>query len=140
MHLYSDDRLVPSARRHHQQPDVVAVDEKRAVLSSRDCDFVGADCSPDDVVPLSEGRLVQTGSPNVLCTALPTHWRSNKSLPIAFKVVALDSSVKDGTRVTVAAGSDENSCAELRNSVAIMINRVARFNDLRFVGKSGRGK
>jgi len=85
------------------------------------------------------GHLVPTGSPNLLCTALPSHWRSNKTLPIAFRVVALDASVKDGTRVTVAAGSDENACAELRNAVAIMTNRVARFNDLRFVGKSGRG-
>jgi len=85
------------------------------------------------------GHLVPTGSPNVLCTALPTHWRSNKTLPVAFRVVALDASVKDGTRVTVAAGSDENACAELRNAVAVMTNRVARFNDLRFVGKSGRG-
>lgn len=47
--------------------------------------------------------------------------------------------IQDGTRVTLAAGSDENACAELRNGAAVMINRVARFNDLRFVGKSGRG-
>jgi len=91
------------------------------------------------VATVDEGHLVPTGSPNLLCTALPAHWRSNKTLPVAFRVVALDSSVKDGTRVTVAAGSDENGCAELRNAVAIMTNRVARFNDLRFVGKSGRG-
>lgn len=88
---------------------------------------------------VDEGHLIPTGSPNLLCTALPAHWRSNKTLPVAFRVVALDSSVKDGTRVTVAAGSDENACAELRNAVAVMTNRVARFNDLRFVGKSGRG-
>ena len=31
------------------------------------------------------GELVKTGSPNVLCTALPSHWRSNKTLPTAFK-------------------------------------------------------
>jgi len=88
---------------------------------------------------LDDGRLVATGSPNLLCTALPAHWRSNKTLPVAFRVVSLDSSVKDGTRVTVAAGSDENACAELRNAIAVMNNHVARFNDLRFVGKSGRG-
>jgi len=58
---------------------------------------------------------------------------------VAFRVVALDGTVKDGTRVTLGAGSDENACAELRNAVAVMTNRVARFNDLRFVGKSGRG-
>ena len=33
-----------------------------------------------------QGELVQTGSPCILCSPLPNHWRSNKSLPIAFKV------------------------------------------------------
>lgn len=84
------------------------------------------------------GELVQTGSPAILCSALPSHWRSNKSLPVAFKVVALDDIV-DGTVVTVRAGNDENYCAELRNCTAIMKNQVAKFNDLRFVGRSGRG-
>ena len=32
------------------------------------------------------GDLIQTGSPCILCTPLPNHWRSNKSLPSAFKV------------------------------------------------------
>lgn len=85
------------------------------------------------------GELVQTGSPAILCSVLPTHWRSNKSLPMAFKVVALDD-VPDGTVVTLKAGNDENYCAELRNCTAVMKNQVAKFNDLRFVGRSGRGK
>lgn len=87
----------------------------------------------------SHGELVQTGSPAVLCSVLPGHWRSNKSLPVAFKVVALDD-VQDGTLVTIKAGNDENSMAELRNCTAVMKNQVAKFNDLRFVGRSGRGK
>lgn len=87
----------------------------------------------------SHGELVQTGSPAVLCSALPGHWRSNKSLPVAFKVVALDD-VQDGTMVTIRAGNDENVMAELRNCTAVMKNQVAKFNDLRFVGRSGRGK
>ncbi|NP_001104821.1 runt [Bombyx mori] len=87
----------------------------------------------------SHGELVQTGSPAVLCSALPGHWRSNKSLPLAFKVVALDD-VQDGTLVTIKAGNDENVMAELRNCTAVMKNQVAKFNDLRFVGRSGRGK
>lgn len=37
------------------------------------------------------------------------------------------------------AGNDENYSAELRNASAVMKNQVARFNDLRFVGRSGRG-
>ncbi|XP_041982015.1 segmentation protein Runt [Aricia agestis] len=87
----------------------------------------------------SHGDLVQTGSPAVLCSALPGHWRSNKSLPVAFKVVALDD-VQDGTLVTIKAGNDENVMAEMRNCTAVMKNQVAKFNDLRFVGRSGRGK
>ncbi|KFM10005.1 Runt-related transcription factor 1, partial [Pygoscelis adeliae] len=54
-------------------------------------------------------------------------------------VVALGD-VPDGTLVTVMAGNDENYSAELRNATAAMKNQVARFNDLRFVGRSGRGK
>ncbi|XP_045774768.1 runt-related transcription factor 3-like [Maniola jurtina] len=83
--------------------------------------------------------LVRTGSPDYMCSALPHHWRSNKTLPGGFKVVALGE-VMDGTQVTVRAGNDENCSAELRNNTAVMKNRVAKFNDLRFVGRSGRGK
>jgi runt-related transcription factor 1 len=85
------------------------------------------------------GELVRTGSPHLVCTVLPPHWRSNKTLPVAFKVVALGD-VLDGTLVTVRAGNDENYCAELRNCTAVMKNQVAKFNDLRFVGRSGRGE
>lgn len=92
-----------------------------------------------DTLQEYHGELVQTGSPAILCSILPTHWRSNKSLPMAFKVVALDD-IPDGTPVTLKAGNDENFCAELRNCTAIMKNQVAKFNDLRFVGRSGRGK
>jgi len=85
------------------------------------------------------GELVRTGSPNFVCSVLPGHWRTNKTLPVAFKVVALGE-VMDGTKVTLAAGSDENYCAELRNCVSYMKDYVAKFNDLRFIGRSGRGK
>lgn len=85
------------------------------------------------------GELVRTGSPYFLCSALPTHWRSNKTLPVAFKVVALGSDILDGTLVTIRAGNDENFHGELRNCTATMKNQVAKFNDLRFVGRSGRG-
>ncbi|CAG7830365.1 unnamed protein product [Allacma fusca] len=85
------------------------------------------------------GELVRTGSPNLICTVLPLHWRSNKTLPVAFKVICLGD-VLDGTLVTVRAGNDDNFCGELRNATAIMKNQIAKFNDLRFVGRSGRGK
>ncbi|XP_076029172.1 runt-related transcription factor 2-like [Oratosquilla oratoria] len=85
------------------------------------------------------GDLIRTGAPNVVCSVLPPHWRSNKTLPSSFRVVVLGS-VQDGTLVTVRAGNDENCCAEIRNNSAVMKNQVAKFNDLRFVGRSGRGK
>lgn len=84
-------------------------------------------------------ELVKTGSPNLICSPLPYHWRSNKTLPTTFKVVAL-SQVADGTAVYICAGNDENCYGEIRNNCAIMKNQVAKFNDLRFIGRSGRGK
>lgn len=93
----------------------------------------------NDFLSEHPGELVRTGSPLFVCTVLPPHWRSNKTLPVAFKVVALGD-IGDGTVVTVRAGNDENYCAELRNSSAVMKNQVAKFNDLRFVGRSGRGR
>ncbi|GLV34602.1 Runt related B [Carabus blaptoides fortunei] len=98
-----------------------------------------AERTVDGLMSEHPGELVKTGSPHMVCTVLPPHWRSNKTLPIAFKVVALGE-VGDGTLVTVRAGNDENYCAELRNCTAVMKNQVAKFNDLRFVGRSGRGK
>uniref|UniRef100_A0A6D2X8E9 Runt-related transcription factor n=1 Tax=Takifugu rubripes TaxID=31033 RepID=A0A6D2X8E9_TAKRU len=98
-----------------------------------------ADRSMMEVISDHPGELVKTDSPNFLCSVLPTHWRCNKTLPIAFKVVALGD-IPDGTLVTVMAGNDENYSAELRNATAAIKNQVARFNDLRFVGRSGRGK
>ncbi|KAM4607399.1 runt-related transcription factor 3-like [Polymixia lowei] len=84
--------------------------------------------------------LVQTDSPNFLCSTLPHHWRCNKTLPRAFTVVALGDDVPDGVVVTVMAGNDDNSSAELRNATATMKQGHAHFNDLRFIGRSGRGK
>ncbi|XP_041109294.1 runt-related transcription factor 2-like isoform X3 [Polyodon spathula] len=92
-----------------------------------------------EIIADHPAELVRTDSPNFLCSVLPSHWRCNKTLPVAFKVVALGE-VSEGTVVTVMAGNDENYSAELRNASAVMKNQVARFNDLRFVGRSGRGK
>ncbi|XP_010785117.1 runt-related transcription factor 2b isoform X1 [Pseudochaenichthys georgianus] len=92
-----------------------------------------------EIIADHPAELVRTDSPNFLCSVLPSHWRCNKTLPVAFKVVALGD-VTDGTVVTVMAGNDENYSAELRNASGVMKNQVARFNDLRFVGRSGRGK
>lgn len=41
-----------------------------------------------DVLADHAGELVRTDSPNFLCSVLPSHWRCNKTLPVAFKVSA----------------------------------------------------
>ena len=92
-----------------------------------------------DALSENPGELVKTDSPNFVCSVLPSHWRCNKTLPVAFKVVGLSGDIPDGVTVTISAGNDENYSAELRNNTAVMKNQVARFNDLRFVGRSGRG-
>lgn len=84
------------------------------------------------------GPLVKTACPVILCSALPHHHRSNKSLKHPFKVIVLDD-VADGTLVTVRAGNDENCCAEIKNYTAVIKDQVAIFNDIRFIGRSGRG-
>lgn len=102
-------------------------------------DLLTGDRTMSSVLSDHPGELVRTGSPNFVCSVLPSHWRSNKTLPITFKVVALGK-VTDGTRVILSAGNDENYCAEIKNGTSQMKNQVAKFNDLRFVGRSGRGK
>ena len=91
-----------------------------------------------DVIQHYHGKLVPTGCPSIYCSALPTHHRSNKSLRNPFKVVVMDD-VPDGTIVTVKAGNDENCCAEIKNYTAPLKDQVATFNDIRFIGRSGRG-
>lgn len=81
----------------------------------------------------------KSSSPNIFYAKLPEHHRSNKSLPSPFTVL-ITSPVPDGTLVTVAAGNDETPSGEVRHDTAKVVRQVARFSDLRFVGKSGRGK
>ncbi|THD26910.1 hypothetical protein D915_002363 [Fasciola hepatica] len=83
--------------------------------------------------------LIQTSSPQLFCTPLPKHWRSNKSLPNQFRVVSLIT-IPDGTRVSVTAGNEDRPFAELKNPITVMHGNEARFSDLRFLGRSGRGK
>lgn len=65
---------------------------------------------------------------------------SNVSFSFTARQVVALGDIPDGTLVTVMAGNDENYSAELRNATAAIKNQVARFNDLRFVGRSGRGE
>ncbi|CAG0922239.1 unnamed protein product [Notodromas monacha] len=102
-------------------------------------EYYAAERQVTELLQEHPGELVRTGCPNILCSALPSHWRSNKTLPVAFKVICL-SDVPDGTLVSLKAGNDENPCSEVRNATAVFKNNVAKFNDLRFVGRSGRGR
>lgn len=39
-----------------------------------------------EIIADHPAELVRTDSPNFLCSVLPSHWRCNKTLPVAFKV------------------------------------------------------
>lgn len=141
---YNDTTIkIYSARYYLKMPALVGIDLNGSTPFADPphtmSDILTGERTLSTVLSEHPGELVRTGSPNFVCSVLPSHWRSNKTLPVAFKVVALGE-VKDGTKVTITAGNDENFCAELRNAVAYMKSQVAKFNDLRFVGRSGRGK
>ncbi|KAL7862208.1 hypothetical protein SRHO_G00136490, partial [Serrasalmus rhombeus] len=38
-----------------------------------------------EIIADHPAELVRTDSPNFLCSVLPSHWRCNKTLPVAFK-------------------------------------------------------
>ena len=69
----------------------------------------------------------------------PRSYGINSHLLLSLKSTFLFLEVKDGTQVCVRVGNDDNCCGELRNNTASMRQQVAKFNDLRFVGRSGRG-
>lgn len=84
-------------------------------------------------------KALMSTNPHFACARLPPHWRSNKALPEVFRVLALKE-IPDGTEVRVIAINEMGQESEVRNDTATFQNNVARFNDLRFVGKSGRGE
>lgn len=146
MHLPSNQvspsrHLQPQAQPQQQQQSPQSTTNTQQQQQQQQSNMMN-DLFPNllDMLQECHGELVQTGSPMIFCSTLPSHWRSNKSLPCAFKVIALDYDIPDGTEVIIAAGNDENYNPELRNNTAVMKNGIAKFNDLRFVGRSGRGK
>lgn len=46
-----------------------------------------------EIIADHPAELVRTDSPNFLCSVLPSHWRCNKTLPVAFKVSCVFSSL-----------------------------------------------
>uniref|UniRef100_A0A8C5RZ98 Runt domain-containing protein n=1 Tax=Laticauda laticaudata TaxID=8630 RepID=A0A8C5RZ98_LATLA len=112
-----------SIAQQHQGAAAVAVHQS---FARTDIPHHGGDHRADHPGRAGPNTTARTSS----CSVLALHTGA---------VVALGE-VPDGTVVTVMAGNDENYSAELRNASAVMKNQVARFNDLRFVGRSGRGK
>ncbi|CAF0788148.1 unnamed protein product [Didymodactylos carnosus] len=78
-------------------------------------------------------------NPYFQCSSLPSHWRKNKSLRFVLKPKP-DIEIKSNTRVMILAGNEFNPCASLKNNISWFRNGQAEFNDLRFLGASGRGK
>ncbi|CAF0756165.1 unnamed protein product [Didymodactylos carnosus] len=78
-------------------------------------------------------------NPYFECSSLPNHWRKNKSLRFILKPKP-NIDIKSNTRVMILAGNEFNPCASLKNNISWFRNGQAEFNDLRFLGASGRGK
>jgi hypothetical protein len=67
-----------------------------------------------------------------------SHWRKNKSLRFILRSKH-QMDIKTNTRVIILAGNENNPCAALKNNVSWFRGDQAEFNDLRFLGASGRG-
>jgi hypothetical protein len=84
--------------------------------------------------------LYQTENPHVRCTRLPDFIRAKMYLGAVFTVFFDNGVVAEGTEVEIRASNSINEDAQLRNSQSVVREGRAEFKDLRFVGKSGRGK
>uniref|UniRef100_A0A803XU17 Runt domain-containing protein n=1 Tax=Meleagris gallopavo TaxID=9103 RepID=A0A803XU17_MELGA len=85
-----------------------------------------ADRSMVEVLADHPGELVRTDSPNFLCSVLPTHWRCNKTLPIAFKVRphrGRAGRVRDGTGRREGKGKDSAPAAAPRQPAQSLCGR-----------------
>ena len=67
---------------HHQQQQASGAQQGEGALGK----LRPGDRPMVEVLADHPGELVRTDSPNFLCSVLPSHWRCNKTLPVAFKV------------------------------------------------------
>jgi len=72
------------------------------------------------------------------CIFFFSHWRKNKSLRFILRAKQ-QIDIKTNTRAIILAGNDYNPCATLKNNISWFRGGQAEFNDLRFLGPSGRG-
>ena len=64
-----------------------ALQASASMVSSYPADWAWVESLLTTVHTNHPAELIRTGAPDILCSVLPTHWRSNKSLPVVFKVL-----------------------------------------------------
>lgn len=80
-----------------------------------------------------------TESPNIFVSILPGFTRANKYIG-NYKVFITNNELPENTPVLIRAFSTKTGEGEMKNNCTIIKNGIACFEDLRFIGKSGRGK
>lgn len=88
--------------------------------------------------PSKINGIQSTENKNIDVDQLPEFSRANKYIG-EYNVFIRNNEVPDGTQCVIFAHSVKTGPGELKNNVSIVKNGVAKFDDLRFVGKSGRG-
>ena len=81
----------------------------------------------------------ETDNKDILVDELPSFTRVNKFLG-DFRVHVKNNIVPNGTRVIVRAFSSKTGEGKIKNNESVVINGIAKFCDIRFVGRSGRGE
>ena len=82
-------------------------------------------------------ELKSTEDPSVFVTGLPKFSRANKFIGNYYVYVA-HNKIPDGTLVIIKAYSEKTGWGQMKNNTSVLRNGVAFFEDMRFVGKSGR--
>ncbi|CAF0735977.1 unnamed protein product [Rotaria sp. Silwood1] len=122
---------------------IISTDKKLSIMTAKDSTHIMKRCSvmsspAEELLARTKNTFVDL-NPYFQCSSLPSHWRKNKSLRFILRTKRhID--IKTNTRVIVFAGNDYNPCATLKNNVSWFRGGQAEFNDLRFLGASGRGK
>ncbi|CAF2329738.1 unnamed protein product [Rotaria sp. Silwood2] len=121
----------------------IPTDKKLSITTTKESSHIIKRCSvmsspAEELLARTKNTFVDL-NPYFQCSSLPSHWRKNKSLRFILRTKRhID--IKTNTRVILFAGNDYNPCATLKNNVSWFRGGQAEFNDLRFLGASGRGK
>lgn len=90
---------------------------------------------PKDFFELKEFKC--TEDPEIFVNCLPKFTRANKFIG-TYSVCVVDGRVPDGTMVIIKAFSEKTGWGQMKNNTAVLRDGLACFQDLRFIGKSGR--